>query len=104
MSPKPNIRLVPDPAQADPIEALRDRPEVGRPASLAAAVEALLVDAKDAAALCGISPASWYRLKASGQTPASVKLGGSVRYRVEDLKRWVALGCPPRKEFEARRA
>jgi hypothetical protein len=27
-----------------------------------------------------------------------------VLYRVEDLRLWVALGCPARKEFEVRKA
>ena len=70
----------------------------------APAVESLLVDTDQAAALCGMSPASWYRLKAAGKTPAPVRLGGRVLYRTEDLRLWVALGCPPRKEFEARKA
>jgi predicted DNA-binding transcriptional regulator AlpA len=68
------------------------------------AVEVLLVDTDAAAAMCGISPASWYRLKARAATPAPVRLGGRTLYRVEDLRLWVRWGCPPRKEFEARRA
>jgi hypothetical protein len=84
------------------VEAPGDHPEVGRPAS--PALEPLLVDTDHAAALCGISPASWYRLKASGKTPAPIRLGGKVLYRVEDLKLFVSWGCPPRKEFEARLA
>jgi hypothetical protein len=65
-------------------------------------MEPLLVETDQAAAMCGGSPATWFRLKSAGRTPAPVKLG-RVLYRVEDLKLWVALGCPPRKEFEARR-
>jgi hypothetical protein len=89
---------------ADQLEAANDRPEACRPRPLAD-VEPLLIDAKLAAELCGgISEASWYRLKASGRTPAPVKLGGRVLYRVDDLRLWVRLGCPARKEFEARKA
>ena len=65
----------------------------------------LLVDARDAAQLCGVSPATWYRMAAAGRTPAPVRLSpGCVRYSRETLAEWVRLGCPPRKEFEARRA
>jgi prophage regulatory protein len=64
----------------------------------------LLVDTDRAAELCGVSPATWFRLKAAGKTPAPVRLGGKVLYRVEDLVTWVRLGCPGRKEFEARKA
>jgi hypothetical protein len=62
------------------------------------------VDTDQAAAICGVSPASWFRLKAAGKTPAPVKLGGRVLHRVEDLKLWVALGCPDRKTFEAQKS
>jgi predicted DNA-binding transcriptional regulator AlpA len=80
-------------------------PDPERPAPTAAAGEPpLLVGADRAASMCGISPASWYRLKAAGKTPAPVKLGGRVLYRSADLQLWVALGCPPRKEFEIRKA
>jgi predicted DNA-binding transcriptional regulator AlpA len=80
---------------AAPFEALAD---------YSAAVEPLLVDTEQAASICGVSPASWFRLKAAGKTPAPVKLGGRVLYRVEDLKLWVALGCPDRKSFEAHKS
>src|SRR5438874_2493248 len=83
-------------------EALRDRPEVGRPASLAAAVETLMVSEDEAREICGkMSRASWHRYKAAAMTPAPVRVGGRVFYRVEDLKLWVAQGCPDRKTFEA---
>lgn len=62
------------------------------------------MDTDRAAAICAISPATWFRLKAAGKTPAPVKLGGRVLYRLADLRLWVSLGCPPRKEFEARKA
>jgi hypothetical protein len=92
-----------DPALAGPFEALRDRPDFGRPASLAAAIEPFLVPALEAARLCGVSEASWYGLKSAGKTPPEVRLGGRVLYRIEDLKLWVALGCPDRRTFEARK-
>src|SRR4051794_29753633 len=72
---------------ADPVEALADIKGMF-PKSLAAAVEPLLVPAGEAARLCGISEATWFRLKAAGKTPAPVKLGGRVLYRVEDLRLW----------------
>jgi predicted DNA-binding transcriptional regulator AlpA len=84
-------------------EALANRPEDAKPTKTAAAVEPLLVGADKAAAMCGISPASWFRLKASGQTPAPVRLNRSVRYRVEDLRLWIELGCPDLNTFEARK-
>jgi predicted DNA-binding transcriptional regulator AlpA len=87
-----------------PAETPRDESTSGRPPSKALPVERLLVNADQAAVMSGVSPATWFRLKAKGQTPPAVKLGGRVLYRVEDLRLWVSLGCPPRKEFEARKA
>ena len=96
--------LPPRPGSVPSVEDLRNRPEAARPASLIAPVEPLLVPAAGAARLCGIGRATWFRLKSAGKTPAPVKLAGRVLYRVEDLRLWVSLGCPPRKEFEAHRA
>jgi predicted DNA-binding transcriptional regulator AlpA len=84
------------PPPSDSVAPVRDRAE-------APVIEPLLVPAPEAARLCGVSEATWFRLKAAGKTPAPVKLG-RVLYRVEDLKLWVALGCPDRKTFEARKA
>jgi predicted DNA-binding transcriptional regulator AlpA len=94
------LRATPTP---DPVESLRDRPDCGRPKSLASAIEPLLVGTRQAAEVCGVSEASWYRLKAAGRTPAPVKVGSRTLYRVADVKLWVALGCPDRKTFEARK-
>src|SRR5262245_54826392 len=90
----PAVRILPSPDQAPPaapLAHLRDR---------LLAVEPLLVNTDQAAALCAISPASWFRLKSDGKTPAPVKLGGRTLYRLADLKLWVSLGCPDRKTFE----
>jgi predicted DNA-binding transcriptional regulator AlpA len=91
------------PLRPEPDEEPGD-PEAGHRQARAAAVEPLLVNTRQAAALCGIGRATWFRLKAMGKTPAPVMLAGRVLYRVEDLRLWVALGCPSRREFEARKA
>jgi predicted DNA-binding transcriptional regulator AlpA len=75
-------------------EDLRARPE-------APSVEPLLVPAATAAPLCGVSEASWYRLKAAGKLPAPVRLGGRVLWRVEELRRWCAAGCPDLRTWQA---
>lgn len=64
----------------------------------------LLVNAKGAATMCALSKASWARLFAAGKTPAPVRLGGSVRWAVEDIQAWIRLGCPGRSEFDALRS
>jgi predicted DNA-binding transcriptional regulator AlpA len=67
-------------------------------------VEALLVGAEVAGAMCGRSEASWWRDHAAARVPAPVKLGGRTLWRVEELRRWVEAGCPSRKVWEALQA
>ena len=52
--------------------------------------------------ICGVSRRTWFRLAASERTPASIRLGASPVWRREDLNLWISLGCPSRKEFEAK--
>ena len=75
--------------------------EEGKRTAVAGA-SALLVAAPDAARLCGISRATWHRLRSAGKIgPAPIRLGGRVLWRVEELREWVRCGCPPRREWEA---
>ncbi len=59
-----------------------------------AAGEPLLVGAPEAARLSGISEPTWWRLHSAARVPAPVKLGGRTLWRSEELRRWVAVGCP----------
>src|SRR5262245_22929557 len=95
--------LPPRPVPAEPVGARAPSSAATghRPAVLASAVEVLLVPAAEASRICGISEASWYRLKAGGKTPLPVRLGGRVLWRVEELRRWCAAGCPDRRSWEA---
>jgi predicted DNA-binding transcriptional regulator AlpA len=102
--PPPLSPATADTAPTDPVEALRDHPAAGRPASLAAAVEPLLVPATVAGPLCGRSEASWWRDHAANRIPAPIKLGGRTLWRVAELRAWVEAGCPSRREWEARQA
>jgi predicted DNA-binding transcriptional regulator AlpA len=85
------LRPIPDNASADKLHLASDP----------APVEVLLVDTAQAARMVGVSVATWHRLRSAGKTPAPLRLAGSVRYRLEDLKLWVSLGCCDRKSFEA---
>jgi prophage regulatory protein len=67
-----------------------------------AILPALLLRARQAAQVSGVSLATWHRLVAAGRTPAPVRLSaGCVRWRAEDLRQWIALGCPDRRAWEA---
>lgn len=62
----------------------------------------LLVPAPRAAQICGKSVRTWRAWQASGLIPAPVRVGRSLLWRVRDLEAWVAAGCPPRDEWDAR--
>lgn len=66
----------------------------------AIAADSVLVDANEAAAMCSMHRASWYKAVASGKTPASVRIGGMVRWRRDEILEWIAAGCPPRTKWE----
>lgn len=60
----------------------------------------LLVRADAAAAACGLSVRHWWALQAEGKIPAAIKCGRASLWRVDDLRRWVAWGCPNLDRFE----
>jgi predicted DNA-binding transcriptional regulator AlpA len=105
--PDPALRLSSPDATSPAVEAPASdqagiEPAVARRAKvLTEPIEVLLVDTAQAATMIGVSVATWHRLRSAGKTPAPLHLAGSVRYRLEDLKLWVSLGCCDRKSFEA---
>jgi predicted DNA-binding transcriptional regulator AlpA len=66
-----------------------------------AAPAPLLVDARDAAALCGVSRAHWLALNSSGRVPMPVRLGRRVLWRTAELSAWIEAGCPARDRWQA---
>jgi predicted DNA-binding transcriptional regulator AlpA len=70
----------------------------------AARVEPALLRARDAAKLCGISLASWWRWDAAGRMPRGVKIGGARLWSRAELLAWIAAGCLERAEWQARQA
>ena len=100
------IRLIPfapqaGAAPAEPSDGTRKRSEIVQTAINVASPEPLLLPAPKAARLCGISEATWYRLKAAGKVPVPVRLGGRVLWKVEELRRWCAAGCPDQRSWLA---
>ena len=61
----------------------------------------LLVCARQAAALCAVSLATWWRWDAAGRMPAGVKIGGAKRWRADELRSWISSGCPDRARWSA---
>lgn len=63
--------------------------------------ESLLLSRRNAAQLIDVSVATLDRMQAAGKLPRTLAVNGGVRYRREDLVRWIDQGCPDRKAFDA---
>lgn len=62
----------------------------------------LLLTAKQAASLLAKSLRTWRTWDAAGLIPRPVRIGRSVLWRAEELRAWIAAGCPRRAEWESR--
>jgi predicted DNA-binding transcriptional regulator AlpA len=65
--------------------------------------EPCLVTAVEVAKLLHVSTRTLWRLRSGGQMPQPVRLGGAVRWRIEDIKNWIAAGCPAEQARENER-
>lgn len=57
-------------------------------------ITAELVNARELAKLLAVSERTLYRLKSAGELPPAVAIGGSVRWRLAEIRQWVGEGCP----------
>jgi hypothetical protein len=67
-------------------------------------LEPLTYDTDDLAFVLRSSLATIHRLRAAGKLPRALKLGGQLRWRVEEIKAWCAAGMPDLKTWEAMRS
>lgn len=67
----------------------------------APAINPLLLSARDAARLCGVSVKTWRRWDSAGRVPIPIRIGGAVRWRADELHQWINAGCPGRREWLA---
>src|SRR4051794_28091545 len=63
--------------------------------------EPLLVNATDVAKMLSISKTTLWRLRASGRLPRPIRLGGSIRWRVTEIRSWIEKGHPDRQRQSA---
>jgi len=63
-----------------------------------------LIDAKGVGAMLDRCTRTIARDDIAGRIPAPVWVGGSKRWRVQELERWIAAGCPLRAAWEARKS
>ena len=64
-----------------------------------APIAPMLLDAKAAAKVCGVSVRTWWALHAAGKTPLPVRLGRRTLWRAEELAAWCRAGCPARDRW-----
>lgn len=72
----------------------------GRAVSFAA--EPLAVAAPLAAELVGISERMWRSLDSRAQVPPPIRLGSRRLWGLDELRRWIAAGAPPRERWAMR--
>ncbi len=66
-------------------------------------LESIAVNARQAAALFGLSERAWRRANSAGLVPASLKISGAVRWGLRELRLWAEAGCPSRAQWDARK-
>ena len=66
-------------------------------------VSTLLLTANEAAALCHTSSRTWRTWNTTGKIPRPIRIGHRTFWRPEELRDWVAAGCPDRETWEAMR-
>lgn len=94
MAADPTIRLIPaDPAPSNP-------PTAPAAQQTAGALSPLLYDSGDMCGVLRIGLATLHRLKSAGRLPRARKLAG-LKWDADEVRRWVAAGMPPLKEWEA---
>jgi excisionase family DNA binding protein len=55
----------------------------------------LLISVAEVARMLSISPRTVWRLLSTGKIIRPIRLGGAVRWRYDDVVRWIEDGCPP---------
>ena len=83
-------------------EVMKTTRQIGLPEDTDVADNVLLLTARQAATMCGKSLRTWRSWDAAGWIPRPVRIGRSTLWRADELREWVAVGCPRREQWEAR--
>ena len=60
-----------------------------------------LLTAKAVGEMLSLSKRQIFRLKSSGKIPASVKIGGSIRWVESEISAWIIAGAPDRRTWNS---
>lgn len=53
-----------------------------------------LISATELAELLQVSTRTLWRLRSAGKLIKPIKIGGSTRWRLDEVENWIAEGCP----------
>ncbi|WP_417375959.1 helix-turn-helix transcriptional regulator [Gimesia maris] len=56
--------------------------------------DSALITAQNVAELLNVHVRTVHRLKSTGKLPHPVKFAGNVRWRYQDIQKWIDMGCP----------
>jgi prophage regulatory protein len=62
--------------------------------------EPYLITPKELAIRLNVSKRTLWRLRSDGRVPPPLRLGGVVRWRLDEVQNWIAAGCPAIKSRE----
>lgn len=62
--------------------------------------QARVIDAQQLAEILNLSVRTVRRLDSSGKLPRPLRIGGAVRWSLEEISAWIAAGCPDRQKWE----
>jgi excisionase family DNA binding protein len=57
-------------------------------------IRQIFVTAKQLAIMLACSKRTLYRMRSAGKLPSPLRIGGVVRWRLQDVQDWIAAGCP----------
>ena len=60
-----------------------------------------LLSAKELAKMLSLSKRQIFRLNSCGKIPRPLKIGGSVRFKQDEIADWLAAGAPDRQTWVA---
>ncbi|MCK5611862.1 hypothetical protein KAR91_58875 [Candidatus Pacearchaeota archaeon] len=61
-----------------------------------------LLTAQSVGEMLSLSKRAVFRMRSAGLICSPVKVGaGAIRWRQSDIEKWISMGCPTRKDFEA---
>lgn len=61
----------------------------------------LLIDTREAAKLLQVCEKTVWTMYTTGKMPAPIRIGRAVRWGYEELRAWVAAGCPSQEEWDS---